>query len=292
MKKVGLLLLLVYLADTGLVAQTFFGSTPCDNPVIGKFLNISPNLPCELMKWKVTLTPNVKSGTAINFEIIVSFGMSLQNTNGLIDGGTKTIVNGICKVIPGYQGTPLASVLQLHDSKSGAYISFVKVNENLLQLLGPENDLAVGNPSWSYTLNSTTKNEINYTIENSTTTNKEAMDGVFEGKTPCSEIATQLQKKTGQDCIKLKWRIFFDKSSMTYKMDGSFYREQPRLGKFKMLQGIPSNPEAVVIQLDPENQDKSIYLLKGDNNILFLLDKYKKYYVGNEDFSFTLNRVR
>jgi len=33
------------------------------------------------------------------------------------------------------------------------------------------------------------------------------------------------------------------------------------------------------------------YLLKGDENVLFILDENKAFRNGNEDFSYTLNRV-
>jgi len=33
------------------------------------------------------------------------------------------------------------------------------------------------------------------------------------------------------------------------------------------------------------------YLLKGDDNVLFVLDENKELRVGNIDFSYTLNRV-
>jgi hypothetical protein len=35
---------------------------------------------------------------------------------------------------------------------------------------------------------------------------------------------------------------------------------------------------------------KTLSLLAADENVLFFLDKNQKLYVGNEDFSYTLNR--
>jgi hypothetical protein len=31
--------------------------------------------------------------------------------------------------------------------------------------------------------------------------------GTFDGRTPCRELAVQLQEKVGHECIKIKWRL-------------------------------------------------------------------------------------
>lgn len=52
---------------------------------------------------------------------------------------------------------------------------------------------------------------------------------------------------------------------------------------------------SILLQLVGDGQltkSKSyLYLLKGDDNVLFILDENKELRVGNEDFSYTLNRV-
>jgi len=42
--------------------------------------------------------------------------------------------------------------------------------------------------------------------------------------------------------------------------------------------------------LDPDKPERSLFLLQGDENVLFLLDRNQQLYVGNKDFSYTLNR--
>ncbi len=42
--------------------------------------------------------------------------------------------------------------------------------------------------------------------------------------------------------------------------------------------------------MTPDKQAYSLYLLKGDDNILFFVDPNGRLLVGNEDFSYTLNR--
>ncbi|MCW3093588.1 MAG: hypothetical protein JWP81_4657 [Ferruginibacter sp.] len=120
--------------------------------------------------------------------------------------------------------------------------------------------------------------------------------GVFDGRTPCQELAKQLNVKTGSECIKIKWRLILYKDSITgaptvYNLMGFVYRnENVRRGKWQIMKGTDTNPEAVVYQL--AHQDSSfLLLLEADQNILLFLDRNKKLMVGNKDFSYALSRV-
>lgn len=62
-------------------------------------------------------------------------------------------------------------------------------------------------------------------------------------------------------------------------------------GKWAIVKGTKTNPEAVVYQLDPDKPQGSLSFLKGDENVLFILDKDRNLMVGNADFSYTLNKV-
>ena len=120
--------------------------------------------------------------------------------------------------------------------------------------------------------------------------------GVFEGRPPCQEIARQLKVDVSRDCIKLKWRLFLfqDKNGQptTYLLFGSFYREESREGNWKISKGSKTDPGAIIYELDPDKPGKTFYLLKGDDNVIFILDENKTPRVGNKDFSYTLNRVK
>lgn len=118
--------------------------------------------------------------------------------------------------------------------------------------------------------------------------------GIFEGRPPCLEIARQLQIRVGPECIKAKWRLILFQDSVTrqpttYKLLGKFL---PPEGKWKLVKGATSNPKADIIHLNPDKPAASFYLLKGDDNVLFILDENRELRVGNENFSFTLNRVQ
>lgn len=120
--------------------------------------------------------------------------------------------------------------------------------------------------------------------------------GIFEGRCPCQELATLLKASVSGECFKTKWSLTLlqdpqTRQPTTYELDGSFYRANRRKGNWSIVQGTKNDPNAVVYQLESDNPDQTFYLLKGDENVLFFLDKNKNLLVGNELFSYTLNRV-
>ncbi|HTF16743.1 MAG TPA: hypothetical protein VK658_01655 [Chryseolinea sp.] len=132
--------------------------------------------------------------------------------------------------------------------------------------------------------------------------------GVFEGRPPCDEIARQLKISTPPDCIKLKWDLILyqDPATLqptTYTLlligggdvvkqpDGSSYQQKLIKGNWTIMKDIKANPGEEVYRLELAT-DAYLYLLKGDDNVLFVLDENKEFRVGNEDFSYTLNRVK
>ena len=122
------------------------------------------------------------------------------------------------------------------------------------------------------------------------------MIGVFDGRTPCRDLAKQINEIVTTECTKIKWRLTLYKNADsvnqgTYELIGFVYKkDNPRMGKWHIVKGIESNPEAIVYQLDQDGREP-LFLMKGDDNILFFLDQEKKLMAGNRDFSYTLNRV-
>lgn len=120
-----------------------------------------------------------------------------------------------------------------------------------------------------------------------------ALVGVFDGRTPCQELAKQLDEKITAACIKIKWRLTLYKDSATgdpttYELIGFAYQKgNPRTGQWHI---IKENPATTIYQIDQTGK-KPLLFLKADDNILFFLDENKKIMVGNRDFSYTLNRV-
>ena len=76
----------------------------------------------------------------------------------------------------------------------------------------------------------------------------------------------------------------------TYVIASTFHRNKAREGKWSISKGTTANPNAIVYQLDTDNPQETIYLMKADENILYFLDKDKNLLVGNQLFSYTLNR--
>jgi hypothetical protein len=120
--------------------------------------------------------------------------------------------------------------------------------------------------------------------------------GVFDGRSPCQDIAKEINVKTIPECIKIKWRLILFRDSITfapttYKLEGFVYRNPPKTGKWAIIHGTKTNPDAVVFVLDPADSGGFMYLLKADDNVLFLLDMNRRVMVGNENFSYVLYRT-
>lgn len=115
--------------------------------------------------------------------------------------------------------------------------------------------------------------------------------GVFQGRIPCQEIAKELNLKASPECIKRKvWLKLYQDSvthqPTTYKISGM--GERSGEGKWYIVKGMPKDPQATVFQLDMGV--RKLYLLKGDENVLFILDNHMNFLPGNARFSYTLNR--
>ena len=121
--------------------------------------------------------------------------------------------------------------------------------------------------------------------------------GVFDGRTPCQDIAKQIDEKVTDECTKIKWRLTLYKDSVstnegTYDLQGFVYKkDKPRSGKWHIIKGSKADNDAIIYRLELEGKDP-LLLQKADDNILFFLDKEKAIMVGNRDFSYTLNRKK
>lgn len=120
--------------------------------------------------------------------------------------------------------------------------------------------------------------------------------GVFDGRVRCQEMAVVMKATVPGNCEKLKWSFTFYQhptthEPTTYMLRGSLFRDQPRKGKWILTKGTHNDPNATVIQLDPDHPDTSLFLLKGDDNVLFILNGNKELMVGDTYLSYTFNRT-
>jgi hypothetical protein len=75
-----------------------------------------------------------------------------------------------------------------------------------------------------------------------------------------------------------------------YKVEGSLHPRGAREGSWTLIRGTQKDPNASVYRLEPTRTEPALLLLKGDDNVLFLLDQNRSPLVGNGDFSYALNR--
>jgi hypothetical protein len=290
----------------------FVATSPC-NEVSRRLLQIPATANCEMIKWNLTLYQDAITLTPTTYEINCVYGLPQQGTNGLSNGGTKVDREGRWTIVQGTKANPDAVIYELDSADPQGSVSFLKVDHNLLHLLNRDESLAIGTAGWSYTLNRTENIERDVHQASAPTTSPlqvtsptasaspkitaSSIVGRFEGRSPCLEVTRELNKAVDADCLKVKWdlTLYQDPSTTTpttFKLNGTFYRERVREGKWAILRGTKINPAAVVYQLDPDRPQRSLLFLKADDSILFFLDRSRNLMVGNGDFSYTLNRVR
>ena len=118
--------------------------------------------------------------------------------------------------------------------------------------------------------------------------------GVFAGRTPCQELLKELNLGENKACAKRKMGITLYYDSITHTPTTYQTRGMAKWsgkGKWHIMKGTPTDSQAIVFQLDL-GPGIYLYLLKGDDNVLFILDKNKNFLPGNGSFSYTLNRVK
>jgi hypothetical protein len=163
----------------------------------------------------------------------------------------------------------------------------------------------VGNGAWSYTLNrinpaKLSSNEINSKkVEETFFTDSI----VFEGRLPCYGPLLALNGKDSAGCNLIKCRIiFFCNNNLHPQSSLKFYSilvgaggtRYLATGKWTIMRGTKTDPNSTLYQLqfNTEKPQQNLVLLKGDDNILFLLDNEMNCMAGNDYCSYTLNRKR
>ncbi len=152
------------------------------------------------------------------------------------------------------------------------------LNDHVLHLAGKNKNLLIGNGGWSYTLYGQGAN-LPIDIKPQQIALKDSM--VFEGRTPCREIAN-LGLTLSQNCYKIKWSLVLYASKgkpTTYRTRGTI---NPRTGNWKIKDGM--------ILL--ESGEHPVYFIMADENILLFSDTKWNLFQGDEDFGYTLNRKK
>jgi hypothetical protein len=140
---------------------------------------------------------------------------------------------------------------------------------------------------------------------------------LFAGTTPCSNVIRPLHKIAPEPdcalkdchCMMVEWKLtlYVDpvtQKPTTYKLTGinrfsekeTNQYSQPGTkttseGKWTIVRGTTSNPNATLYQLNPDKPALTLSLLKLHDNLLHVLDQEGRLMIGNEFFSYTLNRI-
>jgi hypothetical protein len=257
----------------GANVHTYVGSTPAHD-VVRNFLQISSTDSIDFIRWKLE---------------IGSTTFKLQCRYGLAKPGTPGFSNGQSVAFEG-QLTKSKNYYQLkHKGKS---LSLLEVNANVFHFLDGNNRMLIGNGGYSYALNSThpiEENKFNILSENKSI--KSPL--VFEGRTPCRDLHALLGLNKSEACNKMKWYFLFYTDSVTGKpsyflMGGMGYRKETMAkGRWQI---VTEQNGHITYRLYSDKWMRPLNLLKGDDNILFFIDERGRLLVGNEDFSYTLNR--
>jgi hypothetical protein len=167
----------------------------------------------------------------------------------------------------------------------------VQLNEDLLHFADNSRHLLVGTGGFSYTLNTLLplhSSHVNLKANVTTSVNDSL---VYVGRTPCAVPGVVPR---GQQCNKLKWKIVLYPISNNlhygrYRILGTAYRAQNgKTGTWRVIKG---KDDRIIFELNNDGETNYLYLVKLDEQVLIFSDDEGKLLVGDEDFSYTMNRV-
>jgi hypothetical protein len=284
----------------------FTATTPCNDTTKG-LLRIPAGEPCEMIKWNLTIRKDSIAADA-RFNLVYNYGLTKQGTREVAAGGKSMTVHGKLSAGQGIPGNGKAAVYHLLTEDTGIKLFFLRPDPNILHLLDKNSRLMIGNGAWSYTLNRTkpvplspVKPEIQ-AYRKAAISSDSLVVGVFDGRMPCNPLLRELHGITGEGCQVIKCRLTLYQDIKTHEPSnfllhtvyvGKGDTRYASTGKWRMLAGPKSDPAAIVYQLLPES--KAVYSLdfiRGDDNVLFLLDKDWNLIPGNEYASHTMNRIK
>ena len=130
----------------------------------------------------------------------------------------------------------------------------------------------------------------------------------FVGSTPCDTGPRSFLTgaATNDTCVKITWHLTLstnENALATYKLVATYgmqAQSQPGFvnegttvqleGTWQIIKGAKSNPDAAVYEIQAEKPRRSLSFIKMGDNLLHLLNDDKSLMVGNDLWSYTLNR--
>ena len=302
-----------------LVAAPLLGITPCTRPpqsnsIFGVYvgtsmcadvsrplLAIPADAQCDRTKWSLTLYRDPVTQSPTTYKLTSEYGYHVDNRTLVMKG--SNVSEGKWAISRGAKPDRKAVVYQLDPDTPQKTISFQEMDLNIIHLLDRDGSLVLGTSAQSFSLTRTepmrsaanpVPNILLKDISGLLKTPESSVVGVFGGRTPCREVAQQLNQSVPNDCMKLKWEITFyqdPKSKMPtkYKLRGTLFRDFDREGKWTVVRGRQADPQAVVYKVGLDN-GRSLLLFNADDRILFFLENDGNLMAGSKDFSYTLNR--
>lgn len=258
---------------TDTIAQTYVGSTPAHIEV-RRFLQISETDSIDFIRW------NLEIGAG-KYKLQCQYGLVQPSTPGF-SNEKRVAFEGGCTRTGSY------CELKHNDRK----ISVLELNHNVVHFVGSSKEMLIGNGGYSYALNNHHPAiERDFNFKSEPTKVKSLL--VFEGRTPCQELSALLGLGKSEACNKMKWYILFytdpatGKPSYFLKGGIGYKKETMDKGTWRI---ITTKEGRIIYQMHFDKWSRPLNLLKGDDNILFFLDANDRLFVGNEHFSYTLNR--
>ena len=303
-KLFALTTLLVLGAQARADGGVFVGSTPC-GAVVRRFLAL-PRGACNLVRWQLSLGLDADTSKPGPAAVEVEYGVEGRKLRRLHRSLRWEIGVGIAD-------RKDAHLIELHRGK--ARLRIWKVDDGTLYLLDARRRLLAGDSRFGYALSFAVAEKIvdadpaplpppESPYEPTAPAKGPGVHGVFEGRTPC-DVATILNVTEPERCATLRWRLTLFQDPKThaltrYKLEGTLFGDQPREGIITPLDGTPFDPLAKVLKLELPSAahgadgDRQIpaaaYLMRGDHNEFFLLDRQGKLNLGTRDANYVLSR--
>lgn len=268
MIKYCLLIFVLLVACKPVSCQRLTASTPAGREV-RLFLGISLEDSVDFIRWTLELN-------STKFNLQCNYGIGQNNTNGFIDGGKLVSING----------TVSSRENKIVLNNKDRILVLKRVNDQIFHIEDDNNHLLVGNGGWSYALNMVSaKQQMVSTVRYENFSFGDS--AIFEGRTPCG-IPELSDRST--PCYKLKWKIkFYSKSAGAregqYAIDGTAWRKtSPKKGQWKF-----DSAKSCLILFDDANK-AILHLVPIDKNLLYFSMSNQSLLVGDQDFSYVLNR--
>ena len=123
-------------------------------------------------------------------------------------------------------------------------------------------------------------------------TTADTIIGIFEGRTPCGDIANEFTGFPSQNCEKIKWRLTLLRSATTGQPTSYLYEgtRTSRRGVLRSERRSTAAWNGAVYHL-AFPPGRTLSFLSVDDRVLVLLDGDLRAFPGDASWSYVLNRV-